>query len=85
MEYIKNNWSEFAQYVNLDLGEHLPLDDYLCKIGRPNQEVGEFVLNALANVLDKSIKVYVGDCLPRVYLPCKYDVTHFTSCVNILY
>jgi len=69
----------------LDPDENLPLDEYLVKISNPGQDVGEFVLRALSNVLQKSIKVYFAECAPRTYSPSDSSISATTDYINIIY
>ena len=87
VDYMRNNAEECAAYGSLDSDENLPVDKYLERISRPSQEIGEFVLGALASVLNKRINLYFADCPPRSYLPMTYinaDFVHLQH-VNILH
>ena len=83
---MRNNTEEFAPYRSLDPDENLPFDKYLERISRPLQVVGEFVLGALASVLNKRINLYFADCPPRCYLPMICSDADFVRLqhVNIL-
>ena len=71
VDFMRSHQSEFAEFLtdNGDPDENLSFDSYLDKISQPTQQVGEFILNALAKVLNKRIKVFYADCLPRIYKP----------------
>ncbi len=69
VDYMRDNSEVFLDYCVLDPDEKLSFDDYLIKISNPIQQVGEFVLNAISNILLKEIRVYYGDCPPRTYTP----------------
>ena len=64
IDYMRDNPEQFKQFGDLDPDEMLPFDKYLLKISRPTQEVGEFVLSAIASILIKDIRVYYGDGKP---------------------
>ena len=66
---MRNNAEEYAPYGFLDPNENLPFDKYLERISRPSQEIGGFVLGAVASVLNKNINLCFADCPPRCYLP----------------
>ena len=87
IDYMRDNPEQFTQFGDLDPDEMLPFDKYLLKISRPTQEVGEFVLSAIASILMKDIRVYYGDGKPRVYCPhfCIGDNESSFNCINILY
>ena len=87
IDYMRDNPEQFTQFGDLDPDEMLPFDKYLLKISRPTQEVGEFVLSAIANILMKGIRVYYGDGKSRVYFPhfCIGDNESSFNCINILY
>ena len=61
IDYMRDNPEQFTQFGDLNPDEMLPFDKYLLKISRPTQEVGEFVLSAIASILMKDIRVYYGD------------------------
>ena len=84
---MRNNAEEYAPYESLDTDENLPFDKFLERIYRPSQEVGEFVLGALASVLNKRINLYFTDCSPQCYLPmiCRNDDFVRLQHVNILH
>ena len=87
VDYARNNAEEFTPYGSLDPDENLPFDKYLERILRPSQEVGEFVLGALASVLNKRINLYFADCPPRCYLSMICSNADFVRLqhVNILH
>lgn len=88
VEYMRANATDFKpfQLVVGDPDEHLSFDDYLRKISQPNQQVGEFALSAIANVLSKQINVYHANCPPRSYLPKgRVDTAIPSECVNVLF
>jgi hypothetical protein len=74
VSYMRQNSSFFTQFGAAEPGYHFAtFDDYLDKISNPCEEVGDFVLNAIANVLQKTINVYFADCPPRSYTPNDLD------------
>jgi hypothetical protein len=88
ISYMKDNASQFTDFgfVGGDPDEGLSFDAYLDKIANPNQEVGEFVLRSLAQVLKKPINVYYGDCVPRRYeVDGNSDSVDTDNCINIIY
>ena len=87
IDYMRDNPEQFTQFGDLDPDEMLPFDKYLLQISKPTQEVGEFVLSAIASILMKDIRVYYGDGKPRVYFPhfCIGDNESSFNCINILY
>ena len=87
VDYMRNKAEEYALYGSLDPDENLPFDKYLERISRPSQEVGEFVLGALASALNKRSNLYFADCPPRCYLPMIYSNADFVYLqhVNILH
>ena len=87
---MRNNAEEYAPYGSLGPDENLPFDKYLERISRPSQEIGTFVLGALASVLNKLIKLYFADCPPpppQCYLPMICSNADFVRLqhVNILH
>jgi hypothetical protein len=88
IDYLRANSSDFSQFqlVEGDPDERLSFSDYLHKISQPHQQVGEFALSAVANVLGKQINVYHANCPPRQYLPKgRDDLVAPSECVNVLY
>ena len=87
VDYMRNNAEEYAPYGSLDPDKNLPFDKFLERISRPSQEVGEFMLGALASVLNKRINLYFVDCIPRCYLPMICSNADFVGLqlVNILH
>jgi hypothetical protein len=96
VDYMRDNPAEFTQFADQSLDEHLPFTDYLIKIAQSNQAVGELVLRAICNVLNKQINVYYGDLPPRSYVPkgktnaaghslCQCSAHTPCQCINILY
>ena len=83
--FLQSHKTFFSEFFTLngDLDENLSFDDYLRKISNPFQEVGEVVLYALANVLNKCIRVYYAACEPRLYKPI--DNFGALSHVSIVY
>lgn len=77
--YMRGNAADFIPYLN---DEDLPFSEYLDRISRPNQQVGECALNAISNVLGKQVKVYFGDCEPNSYKPKWSDSDRL---INVLY
>lgn len=48
----------FSEFGPAEFGKSVSFSDYLHKISHPHKEVGEFVLNAIANVLEISVVVH---------------------------
>ena len=85
---MRNNAEEHAPYRSLDpMRTFDRFDKYSERISRPSQEVGEFVLRALASVLNKRINLYFVDYSPRRYLPMICSNANFVRLqhVNILH
>ena len=88
VDYMRNNAEEYAPYGSLDpMRTFDRFDKYLERISRPSQEVGEFVLRALARVLNKRINLCYADYSPRCYLPMICSNADFVRLqhVNILH
>jgi OTU-like cysteine protease len=84
VSYMKDHASDFTEFGDIVPDENTSFEEYLRKISDPAHDVGEYVLNALCNVLHKNIKVYYADCDPRVYSPTSSDGLHTVS-VNVIY
>ena len=88
VDYMRNNAEEYAPYGSLDPMKTFDrFDKYLERISRPSQKVGEFVLGALASVLNKRINLYFADYPPQCYLPMICSNADFVRLqhVNILH
>jgi hypothetical protein len=87
VDYMRNNEAFFTDYGDLDPDEKLPFRSYLDKISNPTQQVGEFVLIAIANVLHKPVRVFHGGGPPHVYSPSVNDSAGIESSnyINILF
>ncbi len=67
--YMRDHPNDFDVLGNVDYDENLPFNAYLDKITQPSQEVGEYVLPALANTIGRPIKLYYSNGDPRIYTP----------------
>ena len=83
MNYIRDNASFFEEFSDINPDENITFKDYLTKISHLAQQVREFVLYVLANVICKPIMVYYSDCPPRIYCPA--TVNELSNKVSILY
>jgi hypothetical protein len=86
VDYMRAHSIDFTDFLtdDSDPDEHLPFDAYLAKISRDDQEVGEFVISAIANVLRRQISVYFNDGPPRAYFPSTEDEVQGQT-INILF
>ena len=85
VDYMRNNAEDYAPFGSLDPDENLTFDKYLERISKPSQEVGEFVLGALASVLNKCINLYFADCSPWCYFPISNAEFIRQQQINILH
>ena len=83
LNYLRHNALFFEEFGDINSDENITFKDYLTKFSPPEQQVGEFVLNALVNVICKPIMVYYSDCPPCVYCPA--TVNESSDKVSILY
>ena len=82
---MRNNAEDYAPFGSLDPDENFTFDKYLKRISKPSQEVGEFMLGALASVLNKCINLYFAECPPRCYFPMSNGEFIRQQQINILH
>ena len=58
VKYMSDHAAEFKEISSRDPDEDLSFDKYFEKIVLAHQMVGEYVLSAITNIMNKPVKVY---------------------------
>ena len=83
---MRQHFTEFSSIAERDPNKNLPSEKYLDKIARPHQMVGDYLLDAATNVIQKSITLYCCGLKPQLYSPAgDADTDADKECICLLY